>query len=71
LVERWNNASPETQNNRRVVLSVDAVSFRPHVAIGNDGSVGGLEDITQLEIPDFFEQHLRNPKGFTALLTKH
>jgi hypothetical protein len=71
LAERWNNSSPETQNGRRVVLSVDAVSFRPRVPIANDGSVSGLEDITQLESPDFFEQHLRNPKEFTAFLTKH
>jgi hypothetical protein len=71
LVERWNNSSLETQNDRRVVLSVDAVSFRPHVTIANDGSVGGLEDITQLDSPDLFEQYLRNPREFTAFLTKH
>jgi hypothetical protein len=71
LMERWNNSSPETQNDRRVVLSVDTVSFRPRVIIANDGSVGGLEDITQFEGPGLFEQYLRNPKEFTAFLTKH
>jgi hypothetical protein len=71
LVVRWNNSSPETQNDRRVVLLVDAVSFRPGVTIASDGSVGGLEDIAQLESPDLFEQYLRNPKESTAFLAKH
>jgi hypothetical protein len=71
VLECWNNSSLETQNDRRVVLSVDAVSVRPHVTIANDGLVGGLEDITQLESPDLFKQYLRNPKEFTAFLAKH
>jgi hypothetical protein len=44
-----------TANDRRVVLSVDAVSFRPRVTIADDGSVEGLEDIRQLESPDRFQ----------------
>jgi hypothetical protein len=71
LVERWNNSSPEAQNDRGIVLSVDTVSFLPLVTIANKGSAGGLEDITQLESPDLIEQYLRNPKAFTAFLTKH
>jgi hypothetical protein len=71
LVTRWNASHPDTANDRRVVLSVDAVSFRPRVRIADDGSVEGLEDIRQLESPDLFEQHLLSPKAFTEFLTKH
>jgi hypothetical protein len=71
LMERWNNSSPEIQNDRRIVLSVDAFFVRPRVTIANDGSVNGLEDITWLESPDFSEQYLRNSKEFVVFLTKH
>jgi hypothetical protein len=71
LMTRWNASHPDTANDCRVVLSVDAVSFRPRVTIADDGSVEGLEDIRQLESPDLFEQHLLSPKTFTEFLTKH
>jgi hypothetical protein len=70
LVARWNASHPDTANDRRVVLSVDAVSFRPHVTIADDGSVEGLEDIRQLDSPDIFEQYLLRPKAFTAFLDR-
>jgi hypothetical protein len=70
-VTRWNASHPDTANDRRAVLSVDAVSFRPRVTIADDESVEGLENIRQLESPDLFEQCLFRPKAFTAFLTKH
>jgi hypothetical protein len=69
LVAQWNASHPDTVNDRRVVLSVDAVSFRPSVTIADNGSVEGLEDIRQLESPDLFEQYLLSPKVFTAFMT--
>jgi hypothetical protein len=71
LVTRWNASYPDTANDRRVVLSIDAVSFRPRVTIADDGSVEGLEDIRQLESLDLFEQYLLSPKAFTVFLTKN
>jgi hypothetical protein len=71
LVTRWNASHPDTANDRRVVLLVNAVSFRPRVPIADDGSVEGLEDIRQLESPDLFEQYLLSPKALTAFLTMH
>jgi hypothetical protein len=71
LVMRWNASHPDTANDRRVVLSVDPVSFRPRVTTADDGSVEGLEDIRQLESLDPFEQYLLSPKSFSAFPTKH
>jgi hypothetical protein len=71
LVMRCNASHPDTASDHRVVLSVDAVSFRPRVTIADGGPVEGLEDIRQLESPDLFEQYLLSPKAFTAFLTKY
>jgi hypothetical protein len=71
LVTRWNASHPDTANDRRVVLSVDTVSFRPRVTIADDGPVEGLEGTRQLESPDLFEQHLLSAKTFTQFLTKN
>jgi hypothetical protein len=71
LVTRWNESHPDTANDRRVVLSVNAASFRPRITIADDGSVDGLEEIRQLESPGLFKQYLLSPKAFTAFLTKH
>jgi hypothetical protein len=70
LVTPRNASHPDTANDRRVVLLVDAVSFRPRVTIAGDGAVKGLEDIRQLESHDLFEQYFLSPKAFTAFLTK-
>jgi hypothetical protein len=71
LVTRLKASHPDTANDRRAVLSGDAVSFRPRVTIADNGSVDGLEDIRQLESLDLFEQYLLGPKALTAFLTKH
>jgi hypothetical protein len=72
VLESWWSAetTPVPKLRMIVALSVDAVFFRPRVTITNDRSVGRLEDITQLENPDLFEQYLRNPTEFTTFLTK-
>jgi hypothetical protein len=66
LVDQWNLSYSQTLNVHRVILSVDAVSFRPRATIGSDGPVDGLDNIKQLESPDRFEQFLLNPKEFAA-----
>jgi hypothetical protein len=71
LMTRWNASHPDTGNDRRVVLSVDAVSFQSRVAIADDWSVEGLEDKCQPESPDLFEQYLLSSKASTTFLTKH
>jgi hypothetical protein len=71
LVGLWNHSHGETVNDRRVVLSVDAVAFRSWVTIGSDGTVRGLENINQLENPDLVEQFLLNPREFTVFLRTH
>jgi hypothetical protein len=71
LVDRWNHSHSDTSSDRRVVLSVDAVAFRPRVTISSDGSVDGLEDITQLEESELFEQYLLNPQEFTTFVRKY
>lgn len=61
LIRLWEQSSPETAMDRRIVLAVDAVAFRPRVTIGSDGEVDGLDDIKNLESPDLFDQYLLHP----------
>jgi hypothetical protein len=42
----------------RVILSVDAIAFRPMATISDDGSVDGLKDLTHLDNPDLLTQFL-------------
>jgi hypothetical protein len=71
LVNLWNQSSPDTAIDRRIVLSVDAVAFRPRVVLDGEGEVKGLEDLTKLESPDLFQQFLLDPHAFTSFLRKH
>jgi hypothetical protein len=66
LVDLWNQSHSQTVNDRRVILTIDAVSFRPRVTIRRHGAVDGLEDIKQFEGPDLFEQFMLSPKEFAA-----
>jgi hypothetical protein len=71
LIQRWEGSHPDTASDRRVVLAVDAVAFRPRVTISEDGEVEGLDDLTRLPDPDLFEQYLLHPKEFTEFLKLH
>jgi hypothetical protein len=71
LVAKWNESHTDTDRDRRVVLSVDAVAFRPRVTVSSEGEVSGLEDISPLESTDLFEQFLVSPTKFTSFLQKH
>jgi hypothetical protein len=52
----WNEFNLNTAVDRRVVLLIVAVVFRPPVTIANDGEIVGFDDIWNLENPDLFEQ---------------
>jgi hypothetical protein len=71
VVEKWEGSHPDTATDRHVIVSVDAVSFRPRVTISEDGEVEGLDDLTKLPDPDLFEQYLLHPKEFTEFLKVH
>jgi hypothetical protein len=71
LISLWDRSSPRTATDRRIVLSVDAVSFRPRVAIADDLSVEGLDHLNELENRNVFEQFLLHRKEFTAFLKNH
>jgi hypothetical protein len=71
LISLWDQSSPRTATDRRVVLSVDAVSFRPRVAIVDDLSVEELDDLKELKNREGFEQFLLHPKEFTEFLKNH
>jgi hypothetical protein len=71
LVNLWDQSSPDTAIERRVVLSVDAVAFRLKVMITSDGEAVGLDDLDNLESPDLFEQFLLHPQKFTEFLRDH
>jgi hypothetical protein len=57
--------------DRHVILSVDAIAFRPMVTISDDGSVDGLKDLTDLDSPDLLTQFLSDPAAFSAFLREH
>jgi hypothetical protein len=71
LVNLWDQSNSDTAIDRPVVLSVDAVVFRPKVTIRSDGEVVGLDDLANLESPDLFEQFLLHPQKFIAFLRDH
>jgi hypothetical protein len=39
LIDRYNHSHPDIQTDRRVVLSVDAVAFRPRVTLSSERDV--------------------------------
>jgi hypothetical protein len=71
LIDRWNDSNPEAMNDRRIVLSVDAVAFRPRVTIRSDGEIESLDSIKNLESPDLFDKYLLHPEQFTGFLREH
>jgi hypothetical protein len=53
LVDLWGQSSSDTVIECRVVLSVDAVAFRPNITTTSDGEVVGLDDLDNLEAQIF------------------
>jgi hypothetical protein len=54
-----------------VILSVDAVAFRPLVTISETGEVKGFKSLNQLHNPGLFSQYLTNPQAFVSFLKDH
>jgi hypothetical protein len=50
LLELWKQAVPEGLEDRRIILNVDAVAFRPLVTLSEDGTIDGLMPLTAQKI---------------------
>jgi hypothetical protein len=66
LIEIWQEANGTEQVTGfiPVILSVNAVAFRPRITIHENGKVESLEAFAQLEAPDLFRQFVLNPCAF-------
>jgi hypothetical protein len=70
IVDLWMRSSPGIGFNSEVVLSVDAIAFRPMIAVHEDGRIEGLNRTNEIEI-DLFDELMRQPQAFAALLNQH
>jgi hypothetical protein len=52
LIELWNHDISEDVTDRRIILVVDVIVFRPVVTINEDGEVRGLKYLKQIHDPD-------------------
>jgi hypothetical protein len=68
LIDLWERSHEDIMTYRRVILSVNAITFRPMVTTSDDGSVDGLKDLTHLDNPDLLMQFLADPAAFSAFL---
>jgi hypothetical protein len=68
LIQLWEEANCFAIENCRIVLAVDAVTFRPRVTVNENGEVGELKDLQQLEDIDIFEKFLASPVDFAEFL---
>jgi hypothetical protein len=57
-IERWNHAIPEDVTDRRIILAIDAVAFRPLVAINENGELRGLKYLEQSPDNEPVDAHL-------------
>jgi hypothetical protein len=71
LIDLWERSHEDIMTDRRVILSVDAIAFRPMVTISDAGSVDGLKDLTHLDNPDLLTQFLADPAAFSEFLRQH
>jgi hypothetical protein len=68
-VKIWRKGHPEIESKCRVVLAVDAVAFRPTIAIRKDG-IEGLDNCRKFD-PSLFETFLGQPQDFVSFLQEH
>jgi hypothetical protein len=73
LIEIWReaNGSEQVMGSIPVILSVDAVAFRPRITIDENEKVEGLERFTQLEAPYILSQFVLNPCTFRDFVMEH
>jgi hypothetical protein len=55
IVDLWMRNSPGIGFNTEVVLSLDAVAFRPMIAVHGDGRIEGLNRTNEIEV-DLFDK---------------
>jgi hypothetical protein len=71
LIQLWEQANSGVIENRRIVLASDVVAFRPRVTMNENGEVGRLKDLQQLEEVDIFQQFLASPVDFAEFMQNH
>jgi hypothetical protein len=68
LIRIWERANLGLDTDHRVILAVDAVSFRPSVVITEDGTIEGPVGSHSLESPNLFTQFAADPQAFMSFL---
>jgi hypothetical protein len=68
LIQIWEQANSGAIEKCRIVLAVDSVTFWPGVTVNENGEVGGLKDLQQLEEIDIFQQFHASPVDFAEFL---
>jgi hypothetical protein len=62
--------NPEIESKYRVILAVDAVTFRPTIIIRKDGMIEGLGHLRAFD-PSLFETFLGQPQAFVSFLQEY
>jgi hypothetical protein len=72
LIDIWRETNHIKGNTDPVplILSMDAVAFRPNITIGESGKVEGIDGIDHLESSDLFTQFVLDPDAFREFLAK-
>jgi hypothetical protein len=68
----WRSHAPRIFfDDRTMILVVDAVAFRPNIAITEEGDVRGLKNLKRLDDPDLLTEFLKDPPDFAQFLQSH
>lgn len=71
LIDLWRQAVRQEGIGCPVVLSVDAVAFRPVITVHHDGRVEGLKTMNEIENLDLLSQFLSDPGSFVSFVKDH
>jgi hypothetical protein len=69
-LDLWMRSSPGIGFNTEVVLSVDAVAFRPMIVVHEDGRIEGLNRTNETEVK-LFDKLMGQPQAFAVFLNQH
>jgi hypothetical protein len=70
IVDLWMRSSLGIGFNAEVVLSMDAVAFRPMIVFHGDGRIEGLNQTNKIEV-DLVDKLMGQPQTFAAFLRQH
>jgi hypothetical protein len=70
IVDLWIRSNPSIGFTTEVVLSVDAVAFRPMIVVHEDGRLEGLNRTNEIEV-DLFDKLMGQPQAFATFLKQH